>query len=85
MPYPFAAEDHQAFNAAIFADAGAAEVYRQADLTPEILKTQVLALLKSPDRLQQMSKQTASLAIVDSAEQLARLIRQLLVCKLWAD
>ncbi len=81
VPYPFAAEDHQAFNAAIFADAGAAEVYRQADLTPEILKTQVLALLKSPDRLQQMSKQTASLAIVDSAEQLARLIRQLLVCK----
>ena len=76
IPYPFAAEDHQAFNAAVFAEAGAAEVYRQADLTPEFLETQGLMLLKSPDRLQQMAKQAASLAIVNSAEQLAQLIRQ---------
>ncbi|MCY7274563.1 MAG: UDP-N-acetylglucosamine--N-acetylmuramyl-(pentapeptide) pyrophosphoryl-undecaprenol N-acetylglucosamine transferase, partial [Phormidesmis sp. CAN_BIN44] len=76
IPYPFAAEDHQAFNAAIFAQAGAAEVYRQADLTSNILEKQVLMLLKSPDRLQQMTQQAASLAIVDSAEQLAQLIRQ---------
>jgi len=76
IPYPFAAEDHQAFNAAIFAQAGAAEVYRQADLTPDLLEKQVLMLLKSPDRLQQMTKQAASLAVVDSAEQLAQLIRQ---------
>ena len=76
IPYPFAAEDHQAFNAAVFAEAGAAEVDRQADLTPEVLETQVLMMLKSPDRLQQMAKQTASLAVADSAEQLAQLIRQ---------
>lgn len=76
IPYPFAAEDHQAFNAAIFAQAGAAEVYRQADLTSDILEKQVLRLLKSPDRLQQMTQQVASLAVVDSAEQLAQLIRQ---------
>ena len=76
VPYPFAAEDHQAFNAAVFAKAGAAEVDQQADLTPEILETQVLMMLKSPDRLQQMAKQAASLAVVNSAEQLAQLIRQ---------
>ncbi|MCY7324272.1 MAG: undecaprenyldiphospho-muramoylpentapeptide beta-N-acetylglucosaminyltransferase [Phormidesmis sp. CAN_BIN36] len=76
IPYPFAAEDHQAFNAAVFAKAGAAEVDRQADLTPEVLETQVLTMLKSPDRLQQMAKQAASLAVVNSAEQLAQLIRQ---------
>lgn len=76
IPYPFAAEDHQAFNAAVFAEAGAAEVYRQADLTSEVLEAQVLMMLKSPDRLQQMAKQAASLAVVNSAEQLAQLIRQ---------
>ena len=78
IPYPFAAEDHQAFNAAVFAKAGAAEVDRQADLTPEVLETQVLTMLKSPDRLQQMAKQAASLAVVNSAEQLAQLIRRYL-------
>ncbi|PSB20709.1 undecaprenyldiphospho-muramoylpentapeptide beta-N-acetylglucosaminyltransferase [Phormidesmis priestleyi ULC007] len=76
IPYPFAAEDHQAFNAAVFAEAGAAEVYRQADLTSEVLEAQVLMMLKSPDRLQQMAKQAASLAVVNSAEQLAQLIRR---------
>jgi UDP-N-acetylglucosamine--N-acetylmuramyl-(pentapeptide) pyrophosphoryl-undecaprenol N-acetylglucosamine transferase len=76
IPYPFAAEDHQAFNAAVFAQAGAAQVFRQSDLTPELLKQTVLALLQSPDRLQQMSKQAASLATLDSAEQLAQLISQ---------
>lgn len=76
IPYPFAAEDHQAHNAAVFAAVGAAQVYRQADLTPELLETQVLELLRSPAQLQTMATQTESLAIADSAEQLAALVRQ---------
>ena len=78
IPYPFAAEDHQAHNAAVFAAVGAAQVYRQADLTPELLEAQVLELLRSPTQLQTMATQTESLAIADSAEQLAGLVRQCL-------
>lgn len=78
IPYPFAAEDHQAHNAAVFAAVGAAHVYRQSDLTPEILTDKVLALLRSPETLQKMAEQTESLAVTDSAEQLADLVRQLL-------
>ncbi|MBW4491288.1 MAG: undecaprenyldiphospho-muramoylpentapeptide beta-N-acetylglucosaminyltransferase [Trichocoleus desertorum ATA4-8-CV12] len=76
IPYPFAAEDHQAHNAAIFAAAGAAQVCRQADLTPELLQTKVLELLRSPN-LQDMATKTESLVVADSAEQLATLVRQL--------
>ena len=77
IPYPYAAEDHQAFNAASFADAGAALVFRQAELTTQLLESKVLHLLHSPQVLQEMAQKTASLAVTDSAERLAELVRQL--------
>ncbi len=76
IPYPFAAEDHQAYNAAAFAAANAALVCHQADLTPTSLQEMVLKLIHNPERRQQMAQAAASLAIPDSAEQLASLIRQ---------
>ncbi|MEB3355977.1 MAG: undecaprenyldiphospho-muramoylpentapeptide beta-N-acetylglucosaminyltransferase [Synechococcales bacterium] len=78
IPYPFAAEDHQTYNAAIFAAAGAAQVYRQANLTADLLQEKVLKLLDSPERLNEMAIATGNLAIADSAEQLAALIKSLL-------
>lgn len=78
IPYPFAAEDHQAFNASVFVNANAAKMFRQTELTPETLAAEVLTLLKSRNQLQKMSQQAASLAIIDSAERLAQLIRQIL-------
>lgn len=76
IPYPFAAEDHQTYNAKVFAEAGAAYLYPQKQLTPEILSHQVLDLLKDRDRLNQLAQQAASLAVLDSADRLATLLRQ---------
>ncbi len=76
IPYPFAAEDHQTYNAQVFAEAGAAYVYSQSDLTPQVLESQVLELLNASKQLQQMAEQAATLAVVDSAERLADLIRR---------
>lgn len=77
IPYPYAAEDHQTYNAAIFAAAGAAKVYQQADLTPDLLQKEVLDILNSP-RLAQMTEATGKLAIADSAQRLANLVLDLL-------
>jgi UDP-N-acetylglucosamine--N-acetylmuramyl-(pentapeptide) pyrophosphoryl-undecaprenol N-acetylglucosamine transferase len=77
IPYPFAAEDHQAFNAASFASTGAALVFRQTELTPELLESKVLHLLQSPQVLQTMAQKTADLAVADSGERLADLVRHL--------
>jgi UDP-N-acetylglucosamine--N-acetylmuramyl-(pentapeptide) pyrophosphoryl-undecaprenol N-acetylglucosamine transferase len=76
IPYPFAAEDHQTYNAKVFEDAGAAQVYAQKQLTPEILENVVLDLLRSPEKLTVMAEAASSLAIIDSAEKLADLVRQ---------
>jgi UDP-N-acetylglucosamine--N-acetylmuramyl-(pentapeptide) pyrophosphoryl-undecaprenol N-acetylglucosamine transferase len=77
IPFPFAAEDHQTHNAATFAKAGAALVFPQAELTAQVLESQVLGLLRDPERLQTMAQQASSLAITDSAERLAAIVRQL--------
>ncbi|MBD0334992.1 MAG: undecaprenyldiphospho-muramoylpentapeptide beta-N-acetylglucosaminyltransferase [Cyanobacteria bacterium Co-bin13] len=76
IPYPYAAEDHQSFNAAAFAAAGAALVMRQGELTPEVLQDKVLGLLGDPARLSQMADAAGSLAMRDSARQLADLVEK---------
>lgn len=77
IPYPYAAEDHQAVNAQVFADAGAAMIYRQESLTNQLLKSKVLELLQSPTQLETMVEQAGSLAVADSAKQLADLVRKM--------
>ena len=81
IPYPYAAEDHQTYNAAIFAAAGAAKVYQQGDVTTDVLREQVLAMVKSSDRLTQMAQAAEGLAIADSAQRLANLVMELLETK----
>ena len=76
IAYPVAAEDHQSYNAKVFEDAGAAQVYAQKQLTPAILENVVLDLLRSPEKLTVMAEAASSLAIIDSAEKLADLVRQ---------
>lgn len=78
IPYPYAAEDHQAFNAAAFAAANAALVGRQSEMTPAVLQAKVLSLLTDPLRLSQMAAAAGSLATIDSAQQLATLIEKVI-------
>lgn len=79
IPYPFAAEDHQAYNAAAFSATGAAIIYRQDTLTVANLEEQVLWLLQNPEPLDKMADAAGRLAVKDSAQQLAAHIRQLMV------
>lgn len=78
IPFPYAAEDHQAYNAAIFAAVGAALVFRQAEVTPQVLESKVLSLLHSPQQLDAMRSSAGAIAVPDSAERTAALVRQLL-------
>ena len=77
IPFPYAAEDHQSYNAAVFSGAGAALVFRQEELTPQLLENQVLNLLQSPEKLEQMREAAKVIAVPDSAERLATLVRKL--------
>ncbi|MBD1920762.1 undecaprenyldiphospho-muramoylpentapeptide beta-N-acetylglucosaminyltransferase [Microcoleus sp. FACHB-831] len=78
IPYPFAAEDHQVYNAQMFASTEAALVFRQSEITPELLETKVLNLMRSPAQVAQMAQRTGALAVTDSAERLAQMVREML-------
>ena len=51
-------------------------MYSKKQLTPAILENVVLDLLRSPEKLTVMAEAASSLAIIDSAEKLADLVRQ---------
>ncbi|WGV27860.1 undecaprenyldiphospho-muramoylpentapeptide beta-N-acetylglucosaminyltransferase [Halotia branconii] len=76
IPYPFAAEDHQSYNADVFTKAGAALTFKQSELTAQKLQSQVLDLLQSPAELTKMGENAQAIAVPDSAEKLASLVRE---------
>jgi len=65
VPYPFAADDHQSSNAAIFAERGAAVVLSDAELDGDRLWWTLDAILQ-PARLAEMRAAAASLASADA-------------------
>ncbi|MFB2768882.1 undecaprenyldiphospho-muramoylpentapeptide beta-N-acetylglucosaminyltransferase [Pelatocladus sp. BLCC-F211] len=77
IPYPFAAEDHQTYNAKVFTSVGAALMFQQTELTLEKLQTEVLHLLQSPQQLKAMGEKAKTIAPADSAEKLAQLVREM--------
>src|SRR3954462_1117081 len=79
IPLPTATDDHQRKNAEALANAGAAELLLQKDVTGAVLAERVLALVRDRARRDRMSVAARSLArpdaarvIVDRALELAR-------------
>lgn len=62
IPYPHATADHQTVNARHMAQAGAAVVIPDAELTYERLRTEVAALLADRSRLESMQRAALALA-----------------------
>ena len=71
VPYPHAASDHQAANARWMADAGAAVVIADEQLTDARLAREVAALLAVPARLAAMAAASRRLARPDAARDVA--------------
>jgi UDP-N-acetylglucosamine--N-acetylmuramyl-(pentapeptide) pyrophosphoryl-undecaprenol N-acetylglucosamine transferase len=71
VPYPHASADHQTTNARWMADAGAAVVVPDTELTGPRLAREVAALLADRTRLDAMSRASATLARPDAAAAVA--------------
>ena len=75
VPYPHAADDHQEANARELERAGAADVYRDRDLTPDGLARRILSLAADRERRSVMAKAGAAWAKPDADERVAELVR----------
>lgn len=71
IPFPAAIYDHQTENALELVDAKAAILLPQTKLTPESLSSNILQLIKNPERLEEMSKNALSLGKIDAAAKIA--------------
>jgi UDP-N-acetylglucosamine--N-acetylmuramyl-(pentapeptide) pyrophosphoryl-undecaprenol N-acetylglucosamine transferase len=72
IPYPHASADHQTANARWMAEAGAATILPDAELTPARLRAEVTDLLDDPERLAGMAAASRRLARPDAAAVVAR-------------
>ena len=71
IPLPTAADDHQRKNAEVMAEAGAARVLLEPDLTAAQLEGTLSDLLAAPDELRRMAENARTLAHPDAAERIA--------------
>ncbi len=78
IPYPYAVDDHQFYNGSYLANAGAAEIVRQKELTDERLTRMIQSFVKDRHRLITMADTARTLAkpealsmIVDTCQRLA--------------
>lgn len=70
VPYPFAADDHQAGNARALAEIGGARVLSSRPLEPAALADALAELLAAPERLVEMQRALASRARPDAAREI---------------
>ncbi len=71
IPLPTAADDHQRHNAETLANAGAARLLPQSDLTPERLAQEVASLLRDRAHLARMGAAARHFSHPDAAAQIA--------------
>jgi UDP-N-acetylglucosamine--N-acetylmuramyl-(pentapeptide) pyrophosphoryl-undecaprenol N-acetylglucosamine transferase len=70
VPYPFAANNHQEFNARFLAAAGAGEIILNKDFTGEIFAGKINQFLTEPEHLAKMEAASRRLAKPDAAKEI---------------
>lgn len=67
VPFPYATDDHQRRNASVVAEAGAAEVIDQIELSGEVLAARIVGLAADDERRATIARKSRSLARPDAA------------------
>ena len=78
IPYPYATENHQEYNAKVLANIGAAEIILDKNLNPDELNSKITGILTNQAKLNQMSKNAGKVAIDDVQEKIYREIEKLI-------
>jgi UDP-N-acetylglucosamine--N-acetylmuramyl-(pentapeptide) pyrophosphoryl-undecaprenol N-acetylglucosamine transferase len=77
VPFPLAADDHQRKNAEALANAGAARMILQQELSGEGLAKEIATLAQDPERISEMEQAARKLSRGDAAAAVTDLIEEL--------
>jgi UDP-N-acetylglucosamine--N-acetylmuramyl-(pentapeptide) pyrophosphoryl-undecaprenol N-acetylglucosamine transferase len=71
IPFPFAIDDHQTSNGQVLVDQGAATMFQQSQLTPEILANEINSICNHAEQRLNMAMCARELAKNDAAQAVA--------------
>lgn len=74
VPYPYAAENHQYYNAKTMSDRDAAILIEEKDFTGERLLSEVEKLFSKPERLKKMGENARAMAILDASQRITECV-----------
>lgn len=74
VPYPYAAENHQYYNAKTMSDRDAAILIEEKDFTGERLLSEVEKLLSKPERLKKMGENARAMAILNASQRITECV-----------
>lgn len=74
VPYPYAAENHQYYNAKTMSDRDAAILIEEKDFTGERLLSEVEKLLSKPERFKKMGENARAMAILDASQRITECV-----------
>lgn len=77
IPYPYASEDHQTYNARVFVAAGASKMIVDKHLTGKELIQDIEDLIANPDILRYMSEATKKVQKINAGQEIAKLVFEL--------
>lgn len=77
VPFPYAADDHQYYNAKALADAGAARLVRDAEMNGERFFQEIQDLVSQPGLLERMGNAARAFARPGAAERAADILENL--------
>ena len=78
IPSPIVAGNHQYHNAMVLGKAGAAVVIEQKNITNEKMISEVDKLYRNPEKIQNMAKNAAALAVRDTEDRIWSVIEKLI-------
>ena len=70
IPFPYATENHQEFNAKVLENVGAAKIILDKELNSELLEKNIEKIIKDKNKLKQMGKNTAKVAMKNVEEKI---------------
>jgi len=71
IPFPYAASNHQEYNARSLEKAGAAEMIRDSEINGRVLSQRIIGILFNTEKYGQMAKAARSLARPEAAREIA--------------
>ena len=78
IPYPYATENHQEFNARVLESRDAAKIILDKDLNSDILDKTIRSIINDKNKLQQMSNNAKKIARFDVEKKIYREIKEIL-------